>query len=29
MPKQIRGIIPEGQSCSGKTSLFNAIKRCH
>jgi hypothetical protein len=29
MSKQIRGIILEGQSCSGKTSIFNAIKRCH
>lgn len=29
MPKQIRGIILEGQSCSGKTSIFNAIKRNH
>ncbi len=29
MPKQIRGIILEGQSCSGKTSVFNAIKRYH
>jgi uridine kinase len=27
MGEQIRGIILEGQSCSGKTSLFNAIKR--
>lgn len=29
MSKQIRGIILEGQSCSGKTSIFSAIKRCH
>jgi len=29
MSKQIRGFILEGQSCSGKTSLFNALKRCH
>jgi len=29
MSKQIRGIILEGQSCSGKTSIFNAIKLCH
>jgi len=29
MSKQIRGIILEGQSCSGKTSIFNAIKRYH
>lgn len=29
MAKQIRGIILEGQSCSGKTSIFNAIKLCH
>lgn len=29
MSEQIRGIILEGQSCSGKTSIFNAIKRCH
>jgi len=29
MSKQIRGIILEGQSCSGKTSIFNAIKHCH
>lgn len=29
MPKQIRGVILEGQSCSGKTSIFNAIKHCH
>jgi thymidylate kinase len=29
MSKQIRGIILEGQSCSGKTSIFNALKRCH
>jgi thymidylate kinase len=29
MSNQIRGIILEGQSCSGKTSIFNAIKRCH
>lgn len=29
MSKQIRGIILEGQSCSGKTSIFNAIKQCH
>lgn len=29
MSKQIRGIILEGQSCSGKTSIFNAIKNCH
>lgn len=28
MSKQVRGIILEGQSCSGKTSIFNAIKRC-
>lgn len=28
MSKQIRGIILEGQSCSGKTSIFNAIKHC-
>jgi len=27
--KQIRGIILEGQSCSGKTSIFNAIKKQH
>lgn len=29
MSKQIRGIILEGQSCSGKTSIFNEIKHCH
>ena len=29
MSKQIRGIILEGQSCSGKTSIFNALKLCH
>lgn len=29
MSKQIRGIILEGQSCSGKTSIFNAIKCYH
>lgn len=29
MSKQIRGIILEGQCCSGKTSIFNAIKHCH
>lgn len=29
MSKQIRGIILEGQSFSGKTSVFNALKRCH
>ncbi len=29
MSKQIRGIILEGQSCSGKTSIFNAIKHYH
>lgn len=29
MTKQICGIILEGQSCSGKTSLFNALKRYH
>jgi thymidylate kinase len=29
MSKQIRGIILEGQSCSGKTSIFNAIKQYH
>ena len=29
MAKQIRGIILEGQSCSGKTSIFNAIKQYH
>lgn len=29
MSKQIRGIILEGQSCSGKTSIFNAIKKIH
>lgn len=29
MGKQICGIILEGQSCSGKTSLFNALKRYH
>jgi thymidylate kinase len=29
MSKQIRGIILEGQSCSGKTSIFNALKSCH
>lgn len=29
MPKQIRGIILEGQSCSGKTSIFNALKVNH
>ncbi len=28
MSKQIRGIILEGQSCSGKTSIFNTIKKC-
>jgi hypothetical protein len=29
MSKQIRGVILEGQSCSGKTSVFDALKRCH
>lgn len=29
MSDQIRGIILEGQSCSGKTSIFNALKSCH
>lgn len=29
MSNQIRGIILEGQSCSGKTSIFNEIKNCH
>lgn len=29
MANQIRGIILEGQSCSGKTSIFNAIKNRH
>lgn len=29
MSKQIRGIILEGQSCSGKTSIFNALKNLH
>ncbi len=29
MSNQVRGIILEGQSCSGKTSIFNAIKRHH
>ena len=29
MGKQIRGIILEGQSCSGKTSIFNEIKHHH
>lgn len=29
MSNQIRGIILEGQSCSGKTSIFNAIKSRH
>lgn len=29
MSKQIRGIILEGQSCSGKTSIFSAIKQLH
>ena len=29
MSKQIRGIILEGQSCSGKTSIFNALKVSH
>ena len=29
MSKQIRGIILEGQSCSGKTSIFNALKHSH
>jgi len=29
MSKQIRGIIIEGQSCSGKTSIYNALKSCH
>jgi hypothetical protein len=29
MSKQIRGIILEGQSYSGKISIFNAIKLCH
>ena len=29
MSRQIRGIILEGQSCSGKTSIFSAIKRLH
>lgn len=25
MSKQIRGVILEGQSCSGKTSIFNVL----
>jgi thymidylate kinase len=29
MSKQIRGIILEGQSCSGKTSVINEIKHGH
>ncbi|QSX05938.1 hypothetical protein JYG23_00265 [Sedimentibacter sp. zth1] len=29
MANQIRGIILEGQSCSGKSSIFNAIKKYH
>ncbi|MCK8061146.1 MULTISPECIES: hypothetical protein [unclassified Fusibacter] len=29
MAQQIRGIILEGQSCSGKTSMFNAIRKQH
>jgi excinuclease UvrABC helicase subunit UvrB len=29
MTKQIRGVILEGQSCSGKTSIFSALKCCH
>jgi thymidylate kinase len=29
MSKQIRGIILEGQSCSGKTSIFNTLKHYH
>jgi hypothetical protein len=29
MSKQIRGVILEGQSCAGKTSIFNALKRLH
>ena len=29
MQKQIRGIILEGQSCSGKTSIINALKKLH
>ncbi|MHB1483078.1 MAG: hypothetical protein ACYCYI_00290 [Saccharofermentanales bacterium] len=29
MTQQIRGIILEGQSCSGKTSIFNALKIQH
>ncbi|MDF2686233.1 MAG: hypothetical protein K0S55_1414, partial [Clostridia bacterium] len=29
MSKQICGIILEGQSCSGKTSILNAIKQYH
>lgn len=29
MSMQIRGILLDGQSCSGKTSVFNALKRCH
>lgn len=29
MSKQIRGIILEGQSCSGKTSIFSALKQIH
>lgn len=27
--EQIRGVILEGQSCSGKTSMFNALKKLH
>ena len=29
MSEQIRGIVIEGLSCSGKTSLFNALKMQH
>lgn len=29
MSEQIRGIILEGQSCSGKTSIFTALKKLH
>lgn len=29
MSDQIRGIIIEGQSCSGKTSIFTALKKLH
>lgn len=29
MYQQVRGVIIEGQSCSGKTSLFNAIRKQH